>query len=136
MTYCVGILVKEGLVMMADTRTNAGVDNVSTYRKLRCFDTGPGRCMTIASAGSLSVTQAAIAQLRVDPFEVQRTPANDGCHTGPSPWSATAAVTGRAVRIGAPGGALVWKLTAPAVLMPAKSLPAVSSNTPLAISTL
>ena len=64
MTYCVGILVKEGLVMMADTRTNAGVDNVSTYRKLRCFDTGPGRCMTIASAGSLSVTQAAIAQLQ------------------------------------------------------------------------
>ena len=34
MTYCVGILVKDGLVMIADTRTNAGLDNISTYRKL------------------------------------------------------------------------------------------------------
>ena len=34
MTYGVGILVKDGLVMMADTRTNAGLDNISTYRKL------------------------------------------------------------------------------------------------------
>ncbi len=32
MTYCVGILVREGLVMLGDTRTNAGVDNISTYR--------------------------------------------------------------------------------------------------------
>ena len=37
MTYCCGILVREGLVMIADTRTNAGVDNVSTYRKLHRF---------------------------------------------------------------------------------------------------
>ena len=41
MTYCVGILVDDGLVMIADTRTNAGVDNVSTYRKLHLFET-PG----------------------------------------------------------------------------------------------
>lgn len=60
MTYCVGVLVREGLVMMADTRTNAGVDNISSYRKLRCFDTKPGRVMVVASAGSLSVTQAAV----------------------------------------------------------------------------
>ncbi|MGL4543343.1 MAG: peptidase [Polymorphobacter sp.] len=60
MTYCVGMLVGEGLVMMADTRTNAGVDNISTYRKLRVMDTAPDRVMMIASAGSLSVTQAAI----------------------------------------------------------------------------
>ncbi|MEA2838271.1 MAG: putative proteasome-type protease, partial [Bradyrhizobium sp.] len=37
MTYCCGILVKEGLVMIADTRTNAGLDNVSTFRKLHIF---------------------------------------------------------------------------------------------------
>ncbi len=60
MTYCVGILVREGLVMVADTRTNAGVDNISTYRKLRVFETTGDRSMMVASAGSLSVTQAAV----------------------------------------------------------------------------
>ena len=40
MTYCGGILVREGLVMFADTRTNAGVDNISTFRKLHVFN-GP-----------------------------------------------------------------------------------------------
>ena len=37
MTYCCGILVRDGLVMIADTRTNAGLDNVSTFRKLHVF---------------------------------------------------------------------------------------------------
>jgi len=60
MTYCVGMLVAEGLVMMADTRTNAGVDNISTYRKLRIMDTAPDRVMVISSAGNLSVTQATV----------------------------------------------------------------------------
>ena len=39
MTYCVGLLVRDGLAMLADTRTNAGVDNISTYRKLQVFGT-------------------------------------------------------------------------------------------------
>ncbi len=38
MTYCVGILVEGGLVMIADTRTNAGVDNIATFRKLHLFE--------------------------------------------------------------------------------------------------
>lgn len=38
MTYCVGVLVEDGLVMIADTRTNAGLDNISTYRKLHMFN--------------------------------------------------------------------------------------------------
>ncbi len=63
MTYCVGVLVKDGLAMLADTRTNAGLDNVSSYRKLRIMDIGPGRTMVVASAGSLSVTQAALTRL-------------------------------------------------------------------------
>ena len=63
MTYCVGLLVKDGLAMLADTRTNAGLDNVSSYRKLRVMDAGPGRTMVVASAGSLSVTQAALTRL-------------------------------------------------------------------------
>ena len=63
MTYCIGILVNEGLVMFADTRTNAGVDNVSTYRKLRAIDGPQGACIALASAGSLSTTQAALFAL-------------------------------------------------------------------------
>ena len=63
MTYCIGILVREGLVMMADTRTNAGVDNISTYRKLRVMEHGPDRIFLCASAGSLSVTQSALSRV-------------------------------------------------------------------------
>jgi len=63
MTYCMGLLVKEGLVMMADTRTNAGIDNISTYRKLRVFGEDGKRIVAIASAGSLSTTQALINRL-------------------------------------------------------------------------
>ena len=63
MTYCVGLLVRDGLAMLADTRTNAGLDNISSYRKLRVMDAGPGRTVVVASAGSLSVTQAALTRL-------------------------------------------------------------------------
>jgi putative proteasome-type protease len=55
LTYCGGILVREGLVMFADTRTNAGVDNVSTFRKLHVFKDPKKRVMAIASAGSARV---------------------------------------------------------------------------------
>ena len=64
MTYCCGILVRDGLVMIADTRTNAGVDNISTFRKLHVF-TEPGeRIMAIASAGNLSISQSVVSMLR------------------------------------------------------------------------
>lgn len=63
MTYCVGFMVRDGLVMMADTRTNAGVDNVSTYRKLRVHANDGGRLIVSASAGSLSTTQDAVQRL-------------------------------------------------------------------------
>lgn len=64
MTYCVGLLVKEGLVMIADTRTNAGVDNISTYRKLHVHETPGEKIIAIATAGNLSVTQTALSLLR------------------------------------------------------------------------
>src|SRR5690348_2848510 len=58
MTYCCGILVSAGLVMVADTRTNAGLDNISTFRKLHVF-TQPGeRIMALASSGNLSLSQS------------------------------------------------------------------------------
>jgi putative proteasome-type protease len=58
MTYCCGILVRDGLVMIADTRTNAGLDNVSTFRKLHVYTEQGERIMALASAGNLSLSQA------------------------------------------------------------------------------
>jgi len=63
MTYCCGILVREGLVMFADTRTNAGVDNISTFRKLHIFQDPKKRIMAIATAGNLSITQSVVSTL-------------------------------------------------------------------------
>jgi putative proteasome-type protease len=64
MTYCVGMLVDDGLAMIADTRTNAGVDSISTYRKLHVVDRPGDRVMGICTAGNLSVTQTALAMAR------------------------------------------------------------------------
>ncbi len=64
MTYCCGILVRDGLVMVADTRTNAGLDNISTFRKLHLFEQPREKVMMLAAAGSLSVTQTVISYLR------------------------------------------------------------------------
>jgi putative proteasome-type protease len=63
MTYCVGILVSEGLVMIADTRTNAGVDNIAVFRKLHVFETPGERVITLATAGNLSISQSVLAVL-------------------------------------------------------------------------
>ena len=65
MTYCVGLLVREGLAMLADTRTNAGVDSISTYRKLRVFGNDGERLIAVATAGSLSTTQAALERVQL-----------------------------------------------------------------------
>ena len=64
MTYCVGILVDQGLVMMADTRTNAGLDNVATFRKLHVFEKPGQKLFSICTAGNLAVTQSVISHLR------------------------------------------------------------------------
>jgi putative proteasome-type protease len=64
MTYCCGILVQDGIVMVADTRTNAGLDNISTFRKLHVFCEPGERVMALASAGNLSMTQSVVSMLR------------------------------------------------------------------------
>ncbi len=61
MTYCVGILVREGLVMIADTRTNAGLDNIAVFRKLHVFERSGERVLAIATSGNLSVSQTALS---------------------------------------------------------------------------
>lgn len=63
MTYCVAVLLDEGLVCASDSRTNAGVDHVSSFRKMRIYEE-PGRhVIVILSSGNLSVTQCAINAL-------------------------------------------------------------------------
>ncbi len=64
MTYCLGMLLEAGLIMIADTRTNAGVDDISSYRKLHCLIDEPDRILYAASAGNLSTTQTIISLLR------------------------------------------------------------------------
>ncbi|WP_239806562.1 proteasome-type protease [Croceicoccus hydrothermalis] len=62
MTYCVGMLLDKGIVMMSDTRTNSGVDNISVFRKTTTFQ-GEDRVITLMTAGNLATTQAVISQL-------------------------------------------------------------------------
>ncbi len=63
MTYCVGMQLRDGIVMIADTRTNAGIDNISTYKKLHTLIDDGKSFVVAASAGSLSVTQAMVSIL-------------------------------------------------------------------------
>ena len=63
MTYCVGLLLNEGMVLLSDTRTNAGLDNIAIYRKMFVFEDPGERVIAILTAGSLSVTQTTIARL-------------------------------------------------------------------------
>jgi putative proteasome-type protease len=64
MTYCVGLMLNEGMVLLSDTRTNAGLDNISVYRKMFTFEDPGERVIVIMTAGSLSVSQTTIARLR------------------------------------------------------------------------
>lgn len=63
MTYCVGLMVDEGMVLLSDTRTNAGLDNIATYQKMFTFEEPGERVIVILTAGSLSTTQTVIAKL-------------------------------------------------------------------------
>lgn len=64
MTYCLGMLLDAGLIMIADTRTNAGVDDISSFRKLHVLADTEDRCIYAASAGNLSTTQTVMSMLR------------------------------------------------------------------------
>jgi putative proteasome-type protease len=63
MTYCIGLKLDRGLVFMSDTRTNAGVDNVSTFRKMVTWEVPGERVLTLLSAGNLATTQAVVSIL-------------------------------------------------------------------------
>ncbi|KDA01504.1 proteasome-type protease [Hyphomonas oceanitis] len=63
MTYCVALRLDEGLLFMSDTRTNAGVDNISTFKKMFTWSVEGDRVITIMTAGNLATTQAVISLL-------------------------------------------------------------------------
>jgi putative proteasome-type protease len=65
-TYCLAMRHEDGLVFLSDTRTNAGLDNVSTYRKLHVFRPGPDRLFVLQSAGNLASTQEVLDRISVD----------------------------------------------------------------------
>ena len=63
MTYCVGLLLDAGIVMLSDTRTNAGVDNIAIYRKMFVYEEPGERALVMLTSGNLSITQTVMAKL-------------------------------------------------------------------------
>ena len=98
MTYCVGIKLNAGLVFLSDSRTNAGVDHISTFRKMIVYEQPGDRVMVLLSAGNLSISQSVREILQVEKI--------DGAAEGDEPitiWNAksmfdAARVLGSAVR--------------------------------------
>ena len=64
MTYCVGVLLDEGLVLASDTRTNAGVDQVAIFPKMHKFEVPGERIIVLLTAGNLAITQSVVSRLR------------------------------------------------------------------------
>ncbi|TCB68504.1 proteasome-type protease [Acinetobacter sp. ANC 4178] len=73
MTYCCALRLKDGLVFISDTRTNAGVDHISVFRKLYTFGVENERFITIQTSGNLATTQAVIGHLK-NHLELQQIP--------------------------------------------------------------
>ncbi|MFD2264653.1 peptidase [Lacibacterium aquatile] len=65
MTYCLGMLLKDGLVMISDSRTNAGLDHIAVFRKMTIWNEPGDRVIVIAAAGNLAITQEVIHFLHV-----------------------------------------------------------------------
>ncbi len=79
MTYCVGLLLQQGIIFASDSRTNAGVDNFSQFCKMTVFERPGDRVVTLLSSGGLAGTQAIISVLK------QRAELTDGT---PNIWNA------------------------------------------------
>jgi putative proteasome-type protease len=96
MTYCVGIRLNAGLVFLSDSRTNAGLDQISTFRKMIVYEKPGDRFMVLLSAGNLSISQSVREILQVEQLP-------DGDREPLTIWNATsmfdaARVLGSAVR--------------------------------------
>lgn len=94
MTYCVALTLNAGMVFASDTRTNAGVDHVSRFRKMRVFSRDGDRVIVILSSGNLSITQSAINLLDED----QRDPGSKRTLYDAKSMYEVAEMVGRALR--------------------------------------
>ncbi|MDR3500209.1 MAG: peptidase [Parvibaculum sp.] len=97
MTYCVALRLRGGLVMLADTRTNAGVDNISTFRKLTVLEHPGERVVGIMTAGNLALSQAVVNMALEEGVSLHEGEPKETLHTVPSMVRA-AQLMGQAVR--------------------------------------
>src|SRR5487761_2298869 len=63
MTYCVATMINAGIVFASDSRTNAGVDNISIFRKMKTFERPGERVLVMVNSGNLAITQATMNYL-------------------------------------------------------------------------
>ncbi|MEM6052346.1 proteasome-type protease [Erwinia sp. P7711] len=80
MTYCVAMRLSSGMIFVSDSRTNAGVDHISSFRKLHVFQQDGERTLVLQSAGNLATTQSALSLLRRGCEDAKRTNLMS-CHT-------------------------------------------------------
>jgi putative proteasome-type protease len=104
-TYCLGMLLESGLVLMADTRTNAGIDNFSTFRKLHVLADEPTRQIYAASAGSLSLSQSAMGLLQEDQLAAKSGDRSHSLAKAASMFSVAQLVGEAVAKVGATTGA-------------------------------
>ena len=69
MTYCIGIRLNAGLVFLSDSRTNAGIDQISTFRKMIVYEKPDDRFMVLLSAGNLSISQSVRELLQLEKLD-------------------------------------------------------------------
>ncbi len=69
MTYCIGIRLNAGLVFLSDSRTNAGIDQISTFRKMMIYEKADDRFMVMLSAGNLSISQSVRELLQLEKLD-------------------------------------------------------------------
>jgi putative proteasome-type protease len=93
MTYCVAVRSEAGLVFLSDSRTNAGLDQISTFRKMHTFEVPGERVMVLLTAGNLAISQSVASGLRVQ----MDSHGEKGLATAPNMFSA-AKLVGEAVR--------------------------------------
>ena len=97
MTYCVGMLLDRGLVMAADTRTNAGIDNVGRFKKIHCWINEGKGVYVLLSAGNLAFTQS-IVNIMTERLETKsRTPNPENLFSAKTMFQAARTI-GRAIR--------------------------------------
>jgi putative proteasome-type protease len=66
MTYCVAVKLNAGLVFLADSRTNAGIDHISSFRKMIVYEKPGDRFMVLLSAGNLGISQSVREMLQIE----------------------------------------------------------------------